>query len=483
MTSESPPAVDTGPGTAVRRAVFFVAILMLAVQVGPLYYCQGDAPGYISIARHIARGDGLLNHDSPVLWYPPGYSLLISPLFCLGDLPLLAISAFHFLLAMALMCGVYLWAKRFAPAGALWAAVITVGSAGVWIHYRRPVSELAFMAVSIWAVVCLESAVKAVDRKRFVALLLTVMLLFAMTGLIRSIGIALAAGAGCRLGLAAFKRQIEWRRATTLALAVMLASTLAVGSVVVRDHVLAASMGKAAYLDAVAQNRVPGLAGGPVPWCALVVSEIGRVGIPGMYKSYGFIGAWRDVNMLVYMPYVLLLLAGWVRWLRRCSDVLGWTLPFYLAILTYFRWESGARYWVPMMPVIVVCTWFLLEPLGRRRQPLFAIIWVLHLAAASGYWIASDLPQARALNSLWPEAKAAAAMIDRDRDRVVVANDLYDLGSLLTLEFDRGVGVRPRGDGPVPPGTRWLILPAKATGPQGFALRGRLNEDCIWQRE
>ena len=56
--------------------------------------------------------------------------------------------------------------------------------------------------------------------------------------------------------------------------------------------------------------------------------------------------------MLVYVPWFGLLLYGYYRWVRRGGDPLAWSLPFYLAVLTYFRWESGARWWVPMTPAL-----------------------------------------------------------------------------------------------------------------------------------
>ena len=109
--SPSPLQSEVAPAAPSHdRWVLAVAGLLLAVQVGPWYYPQGDAPAYISIGRSIAHG-GLANMGSPVLWFPPGYPLLISPLFYVGDLPLLEISALNWLLAVAGMLGIYRWAR------------------------------------------------------------------------------------------------------------------------------------------------------------------------------------------------------------------------------------------------------------------------------------------------------------------------------------------------------------------------------------
>ena len=107
---DAPPAVRAGD-----RTVLGLAALLLAVQIGPWYYSQRDAAAYFSIARHLAHGDGLRSMGSPVLWFPPGYPLLLSPLFCLRDLPLLEISVVHWLLAVGFLWGTYRWARSLAP--------------------------------------------------------------------------------------------------------------------------------------------------------------------------------------------------------------------------------------------------------------------------------------------------------------------------------------------------------------------------------
>jgi hypothetical protein len=487
MMPQVPPSTSAADSRAAamrtRRAVFLAAGILLAIQVSPWYFSQGDAPGYLSMARHVARGDGLINQGSPVLWYPPGYSLLISPVFLAGDLPLLAISIFHFLLALVLMCGAYVWARRFAPEGALWVAAISVGTAAFSIHYRRPVSELAFMTVVIWAAICLEFALAESNRRWLAAYALAAAVLFAACSTIRLIGIALAGGAGVRLALAATKGQVTRRRAAALTLAGVVAPALVFAAVTIRERTVAHSVGQGTYLNAIVDMRDRVMDAGMVPWSALVVSEIGRVSIPGMWKSHGPVGVWWNVNMLLYLPLALLLLAGWFRWLRQSGDTLAWMLPFYFAVLTYFRWESGARYWLPMTPAFVACAWYGCEWLGSRRQQLFASVWALHVAATLIFWLGRDLPQALATNARWPEAKAAAAMIDGDRESVAVAEEIENLGNLVALEIDRRVAVRSKCDGVVPPGTQWLILPEGMTAPEGFTLCAKLGGDVLWRRD
>ena len=341
---------DAAPAAPPRdRIVLAVAALLLAVQISPWYYSQRDAAAYFSIARHLAHGEGLSNMGSPVLWFPPGYPLLISPLFRLRDMPLLEISIVQWLLAVALLWGIYRWARPLAPEGAVWIAAISVGTNAVWIHYRQPISELAFMAAMAWLLVSLQ----ALARPQAEAL--------SWPGWLRpqdspspcalSVRWASpwrpAAAAGCSAGGAApFSRRpaaevISWRRALARRAGRGRGGGADRGGVILHERWAAQHVGAATYLTSLETRRGAPILENYGPWLALVVSDIGRVTVPFMFKSYGYTGWWWDVNMLVYVPLFGLLLYGFYRWVRHGGDPLAWSLPFYLAVLTYFRWESG----------------------------------------------------------------------------------------------------------------------------------------------
>jgi hypothetical protein len=258
------------------------------------------------------------------------------------------------------------------------------------------------------------------------------------------------------------------------ALAVGTAAVITVGGFILHEHGAAQPLGAATYLNSLEARRDSPLIAGYWPWFALVVSDIGRITVPCMFKSYGYVGWWWDVNMLVYVPVFGLLFYGYVRWVRRGDDPLAWSLPFYLAVLTYFRWESGARWWVPMTPALFMCLWLALEPWGQRRLNLLRIVWLLHVLAALAYWIRVDLPRARDVDQKWPAARSLAAQITADRDRVVidVSKDasMADLGMLLEMQLDRHVQERT-GDVPLPTSAEWLIIPIKQEPPPGFVPR------------
>ena len=228
------------------RIVLALAALLLAVQIGPWYYSQRDAAAYISIARHLAHGAGLQNMGSPVLWFPPGYPMLLSPLFRLRDLPLLEISVVHCLLGVGLLWGIYRWARPLAPEAAVWIAAISVGTSAVWILYRQPMSEMAFMAVMAWLLVSLQALARPQSRGRFLAWLAAAVGLTVALCLIRSVGIALAAGGSCavgRRGCAAGssrtgrrRRSVSWRPALVAALAMSTAAAITVGGFILHER-------------------------------------------------------------------------------------------------------------------------------------------------------------------------------------------------------------------------------------------------------
>jgi hypothetical protein len=178
--------------------------------------------------------------------------------------------------------------------------------------------------------------------------------------------------------------------------------------------------------------------------------------------------------MLVYVPWFGLLLYGYLRWVRRGDDPLAWSLPLYFAVLTYFRWESGARWWVPMTPALFVCLWFALEPWGGRRRQILRAVWLAHVLAALAYWIGCDMPRSRSLDQKWPTVRSLADQIAVGRDRVAVDESLDDLHVLLELQLDRRVKEHS-GDAPIPASAEWLILPSEKKPPPGFVRRSSLD--------
>ena len=87
----------------------------------------------------------------------PGYPILISPAFLIGDRPFLVLAWMQWGFAVLFMLGVYHWARRWFPTGALWITALVMVNVGFWLLARLTLSEMAFMAA-------LMGNVNAVDR-------------------------------------------------------------------------------------------------------------------------------------------------------------------------------------------------------------------------------------------------------------------------------------------------------------------------------
>ncbi len=148
------------------KTALAVTAILLATQIGPWWYATKDSSSYLSIARSVAHGRGLTNLGSPHLWFAPGYSVILSPLFLVSDRPLLAISIVGWLLAVAYMAGVYVWARRAVPPAAIWIAMLSVLNTLLWVNLRRPLSEAAFVCGCLWTVNALHAAAHEPAHRR-----------------------------------------------------------------------------------------------------------------------------------------------------------------------------------------------------------------------------------------------------------------------------------------------------------------------------
>ncbi|MGA2035317.1 MAG: hypothetical protein ABSG68_23970, partial [Thermoguttaceae bacterium] len=255
---------------------------------------------------------------------------------------------------------------------------------------------------------------------------------------IRPVGLPLAAGFGLATFLAAWQGKMTWRRAAPWAALVLIAASATVAAVVARERATARAVGGRTYLnefDDAARSFLSSYPRG----IQLCISDIGRVTIPGMYSCYGDPGNWLDVNMVPYLPFLLLLLLGWWRWAKRDNDPLAWTLPFYVGLIAAHSFDTGGRHLVPMLPILLVCVWFALERLRQRRLAVLRIGLLIHLAVACGYWLTVDLPRAKKTNAHWAAVDALAAQL-RNRPEPVVAQGLpQDMPLMLQLALDRPV--------------------------------------------
>jgi hypothetical protein len=476
----TPPRIQTS--RAVPSFVWTapaIAIFLLAIQISPYWYPTPDSTGYLSIARNLVRHHTLRNLGSDQLYYSVGYPLLISPIFLVTDDPFLMIALVHFGLSLLLMWAIWLWARDHAPQAASWVAALSVANLSYWEAYRRTLSEVAFMTALVWLVLLLHRVRDAtLSGKRWMLPAIGASLLLIFLALIRPAGILVAAGFAITMLIAAWRKQISWFRAVALTLAIGVPATLVLVALLVRDKSLAASAGNLNYLD---QIRDPGLGFFVqlLEGVRLRIYEMGRLLLPGMYKSYARRGEWLNVNLLLYLPVFLAVLFGWTKLVRQRSDVLAWAFPFYLALHIIWPFDQATRFFTPLMPLFLVCLWFAMSALGKHRLRLLGCFAVVHAAVAIGYWSFDSLPHARATEARWPAVRHMATLIQEEP--VQVSEMLDDTWLLLQYSLDRPV--QPYRDGTTPDlKTSWLVLSANEPPPDGFVLHARLGDFQLYRR-
>ena len=86
----------------------------------------------------------------------------------------------------------------------------------------------------------------------------------------------------------------------------------------------------------------------------LQISEVGRLIVPGMFKSYAAHEQWININVVVYLAVFALVAGGWWRLIRRRREVLAATLPLYFALYVVWAFDADTRYLLPFLPVLLV---------------------------------------------------------------------------------------------------------------------------------
>lgn len=450
---------------------------LLVVQISPWWIPTRDACSYLSIARSFVAGHGLANLGSSSLWYSPGYSLLISPAFFWDERPFLLLSILQCILALGFMGGVYVWARRVVPQVPVTITALSVGNVQTWSMIHRTLSEIAFMCALFWTANLLHAVAGARTARATLLRTTGAVLLMALVCLIRPAGMALAAGFAAAMFLAACRGSTNWTRAAGVSLPVVLASVITVGGFVTYEKTMAQRTGSETYMDlldpASKATYLDGL--------GLCISDIGRVTVPGMFKSYGAHGDWLDINMLIFVALFAVLMLGWWRFTLRQNEAMAWMLPFFIALHTLWSTDSGARFFIPMIPLVMISLWFALDRWGDRRQGVLGLVLLGHLGVACGYWLSTEIPRARALDRQWPMIESLATPIQSDPGLVVNTAMPLKPRLMLQLTLDRHV-IDAEAGKPVDHRAAWLITRIDGTVPQGFAEREQVGDYLLLRR-
>jgi hypothetical protein len=212
-----------GAGRRPKLCLGALALLM-AVQVSPWLYPAVDGCLYLKTVREFLAARSLSGFHCYV---PPGYLPLIAPAFAFGDRPFLAVSILQWLMALALIGGLYVWARRQFPATAVLFTAVVMVNISVWTYYRRPLKEIASMAILMWTVNLMHVLLDERRRARVIALTCAVALLTTYLTLIRYAAITVAVGFACAACWRAYQHTMGWRRAILMSSAVSITAASA----------------------------------------------------------------------------------------------------------------------------------------------------------------------------------------------------------------------------------------------------------------
>jgi hypothetical protein len=415
------------------------------------------------------------------LYYAPGYSLLIAPAFFLQSArPFAPIALIHWLLAVLFMAGLYRWSRRYFGRDALLLTALVLVTVGFGYYLRRIGPEIAFMAAMVWAVNFLTAAAEWKTFAPSACLALMGGLLVGGLCWIRPVGVFVAAGFGLMLLALARRRCISWTRCFVLGGAVSLVALASVVGLIVYERATASPTGPGSqtYVEQII-NPTTSLPAQLAEGARLRVTEIGRLLIPGMFKSYDAKGRWLPNALFFYLPAFAFVAAGCWRFGRKAPNILAWTFPLYLGMYVIWPFEQGTRFMTPMLPVLWASVWFAASRWDRWRRPALVAVAGLHLILAGVYW-ANDIRGARAADKRWPALSALAKAVQSDDRNGAVCAD-REIAWMFFLALDRSWPIVPNAEA-VKPGTRWLLIADERGEAPQFTTKARADDLRLLER-
>lgn len=464
--------------------LFGFAALLLLVQIGPWWYSTPDSTCYLSMGRSFWNSDGPLSLGFKYKSYAIGYSLLVSPLFWISERPFVLIGLLHLVLAGVIAAAVYRWASAYGKKAATFATAFTLMHACFCLYFRKPLSEMAYMAAIYWTMMVLDRVRTATTERERWWFAAAGMVLVLVSLNLRHNGLMLAPGFAVALCYDA------WRRGSGLGRAILIGGgTVAVAVAVFQierrldDRWLIGGQNMshwqwmASREGSAISNYISGV--------RLQMFEFFRVTVPGALKTHLKSPSWLAPNALLAIAVSIPLIYGYWLMLRRRADVFLCTVPFFLAINIMYDNDQGGRYTLPLLPVIGVALWVLIERTKIEPQRILMPLLAVHVLAGVGYWATVDLPRTREYDRQWREMDVLAAKIDSNRDRVAILDLTPFECDRLALTLDRHVCNLDNLRDEVyarPDQMRWIIASQATPVPDGFTSITKQGSYQLLQR-
>lgn len=469
--------------------------LLFAVQISPWLYPSVDGCLYLKTVGDFLSTPRL---DDFCCLVPPGYPVLIAPAFLFGDRPLLAVSILNWMLAVAMIVGVYVWARRLAPSAALVLTAAVAVNISLWIFYRRPTKEIAMLAFLMWTVNAMHRLLDERRTARVIGLTAAVALLTTYLGLIRYAAITLAVAFAVAAFLLVRRGHFRPARALWMSLVIGLVSgsSLLLWLVYDRSHGTGGT-----YVDAIASiyhnpsvaeaqtregdaqalEREESTPRRPRYFTRAVlyrVNDLVCLTVPGLWKASSGSAELLSVSTFVGFVMLAVLALGWWRIVATRIDVLALLLPIYL--LLYAHWDTaqpGGRFLLPVLPIILACVgmgmiaivrWAATPQARRWEIPVCALFLLAHLGQAVGYWLVIDAPRASACQHNLPMVDRLSGRIQKHVGLVAVAPELEQICNGLWLDLD-WKRIRMLQD-PPRRGVEWIVDTAGSPPIPGYSV-------------
>jgi hypothetical protein len=448
------------------KSVLGLLLCLLAMQITPAFKPNPDGVNYMSIARNLALHGRLERLGSTHLHYAPGYALAIAPAFLVSQTPFVLIGVIHLALCALLAWAIYSWMAGIDRSGAVLVAGVVLVSPEMWNLFRQASAEMLFLPAMMASVLLMRRSLNAQTGAGAFWWTLGAAGMTGFTCGVRQIGVFLAAGFFAALLWRVWQGKIPLRRAIlsgTTVLAVALAVTL---GLMLLDKLGSAHANSPdeTYLQLMSP-AAKSVAGNLLEGFRREIFAVGRLFIPGMWKTYSRPGSWVNLNMLIYATVCVVIGIGWFR-LFGLGDPLVMTAPFYLAFCMVWPIDTGTRLTFPMLPVLAASLWLAFRGLGMLRGNLFIALIVIQAVVSTGFWMV-DASRVRKAFKEWPTMVAVAEKIGPGTEGVAVRDLPDDPWLFLMYELDRQVPTLEKSD-PLAASTHYVVTWQTAPDEVGF---------------
>lgn len=395
--------------TALLISGFVVAACLYALTVDPRIGEGYDDSHYLTLARALASGQGFTRISAPdhppETLYPPGWPLILAPLWWLHSLDSTDFSIFKFasivftLIFCALTYGWLRWRGASRPLSTA-VTLLTLFSPGVFGFASILFSEMAYAACSVAALWAVEVYARS-DRVKWFAAVSAVAAVMA-TVYIRTVGLALVAASIIYL-----VTRKQWKHTLWfVGLALLCYLPWLVHDVLTANT--SAEYVQEFWLKSIEQPQLGTIGAGELALRALLnVRTYLLAGLPGaifpsqvqityvnLPEALRLGAPWPGLGLIV----AVLIAMGLLRQLWQNHTLAEWYVALYLGIAVLWPWEP-TRFVAPLIPLIwwyFLCeVLYLLHFAAHRHPRLYRHVQRVGLAGLSVFIVANIVTQAR----------------------------------------------------------------------------------------